>query len=127
MKVNHIIIALVIAAFASCGSASKLRPAEPYTGALKASSIEKQVHALINTERKKDGLGPLGLDTQLSRIARDHSSDMTEKGYFSHYSPDGRDFSYRYEKGGYEVTECLLGSEWQQLYEKKASEIIYRL
>jgi len=32
-----------------------------------------------------------------------------------------------YGKGGYEVTECLLAPEWQQIYEEKASEIIRKL
>ncbi len=32
-----------------------------------------------------------------------------------------------YDKGGYEVTECLLGPEWQKIYEQKAKEIISRL
>ena len=32
-----------------------------------------------------------------------------------------------YDKGGYEVTECLLGPKWQRIYEDKANEIIRRL
>ena len=32
-----------------------------------------------------------------------------------------------YSRGGYEVTECLLAPQWQQIYEKKAEEIIRRL
>ena len=32
-----------------------------------------------------------------------------------------------YDRGGYEVTECLLAPEWQQIYENKALEIIRRL
>jgi len=32
-----------------------------------------------------------------------------------------------YSKGGYEVTECLLAPQWQQIYEKKVNEIINRL
>jgi hypothetical protein len=32
-----------------------------------------------------------------------------------------------YDKGGYEVTECLLAPEWQQVYEAKAAEILARL
>jgi len=32
-----------------------------------------------------------------------------------------------HDKGGYEVTECLLAPEWQQVYESKANEIIRRL
>ncbi len=43
-------------------------------------------------------------------------------GYL-HYGPPA---SY-YGKGGYEVTECLLAPEWQEIYEKKANEIIRAL
>jgi len=43
-------------------------------------------------------------------------------GYI-HYGPPAAD----YDKGGYEVTECLLAPRWQQIYEKKANEIIRRL
>ena len=32
-----------------------------------------------------------------------------------------------YDKGGYEVTECLLSPEWQEIYEQKANEIIHKL
>ena len=43
-------------------------------------------------------------------------------GYI-HYGPPAADYS----KGGYEVTECLLAPQWQQIYEKKANEIIRKL
>lgn len=43
-------------------------------------------------------------------------------GYL-HYGPPATE----YDKGGYEVTECLLAPQWQQIYERKASEIIRRL
>ena len=42
---------------------------------------------------------------------------------YVHYGPPAAE----YAKGGYEVTECLLAPEWQQIYEKKADEIIRRL
>lgn len=42
---------------------------------------------------------------------------------YMHYGPPA---SY-YDKGGYEVTECLLAPEWQQIYEKKADEILRKL
>jgi hypothetical protein len=32
-----------------------------------------------------------------------------------------------YDKGGYEVTECLLAPEWQAIYEQTAAEIISKL
>jgi len=42
---------------------------------------------------------------------------------YMHYGPPAADYS----KGGYEVTECLLAPEWQEIYEKKVNEIISRL
>lgn len=33
----------------------------------------------------------------------------------------------QYDKGGYEVMECMLAPEWQQAYEEKARDIIRRL
>jgi hypothetical protein len=43
-------------------------------------------------------------------------------GYMHYGSP-----AAYYDLGGYEVTECLLAPEWQQLYEAKAQEVIRRL
>jgi hypothetical protein len=43
-------------------------------------------------------------------------------GYI-HYGPPAA----AYDKGGYEVIECLLAPEWQAIFEKKAQEIIGRL
>ncbi len=43
-------------------------------------------------------------------------------GYI-HYSPPA-DY---YDKGGYEVTECLLAPNWQEIYEQKAAEILRKL
>jgi hypothetical protein len=43
-------------------------------------------------------------------------------GYL-HYSPPA---AY-YSRGGYEVTECLLAPQWQEIFENKAMEIIRNL
>ena len=43
-------------------------------------------------------------------------------GYI-HYGPAATD----YDKGGYEVTECFIAPEWQQIYEDKVADIIRRL
>ena len=42
---------------------------------------------------------------------------------YMHYGPPAED----YDKQGYEVTECLLGAGWQEIYEKKAAELLARL
>ena len=42
---------------------------------------------------------------------------------YMHYGPPAAD----YDKGGYEVTECLLAPEWQKIFEDKAQAIINSL
>lgn len=43
-------------------------------------------------------------------------------GYL-HYAPT----SESYKEGGYEIMNCILASQWQEIYEKKALEIIRKL
>lgn len=50
---------------------------------------EQDMTALVNQERAKIGLGQLKFDVNLRTVARSHSTDMFERGYFSHYSPEG--------------------------------------
>ena len=42
---------------------------------------------------------------------------------YMHYGPPAAD----YDKGGYEVTECLLAPEWQEVFERTAGKVIRRL
>ncbi len=51
------------------------------------SAFEKKVVELTNAERAKQGLAPLTLDTELSKVARTKSQDMKDKNYFDHNSP----------------------------------------
>lgn len=51
--------------------------------------LETQMLELLNQERAEQGLKPLMLDTALTRVARAHSVDMFQRGYFSHSSPEG--------------------------------------
>ena len=51
------------------------------------TEYEKRVVELVNNERQKQGLKPLTIDWQLSRVARIKSQDMKDNGYFSHTSP----------------------------------------
>ena len=53
----------------------------------KVSAYEAEVVRLVNIEREKNGLSPLAVDWQLSRVARYKSQDMKDKSYFSHTSP----------------------------------------
>ena len=48
---------------------------------------EEEVVRLVNEIRVQNGLKPLTLDWQLSRVARYKSQDMKDHNYFSHTSP----------------------------------------
>jgi len=50
---------------------------------------EQQMLQLVNSERVKQGLDPLSADPKLQAIARAHSNDMFQRGYFSHYTLEG--------------------------------------
>jgi uncharacterized protein YkwD len=68
------------------------------------ADLERQIHRLINDERKRHGLSLLAWDDELATIARGHSRDMAKGGYFSHFSKEGHDFSHRYKQAGYQCS-----------------------
>ena len=45
---------------------------------------------LVNKERAAKGLKPVKADEELAKVARKHSMDMFVRGYFSHYTPEGK-------------------------------------
>jgi len=55
------------------------------------SELEAEMLALVNEERQKVGLNALKADPELTMVARAHSHDMFARGYFSHYTPEGKD------------------------------------
>lgn len=55
---------------------------------------------LVNQERTSRGIPALTLDARLRSIARDHSEDMFRRGYFSHYSPEGKSVADRAQAAG---------------------------
>ena len=63
------------------------KPAATAPTSAAVSAYEQKVVELTNQERAKNGLKPLVLDNELSKVAREKSRDMQNKGYFSHTSP----------------------------------------
>src|SRR5690606_26497034 len=55
------------------------------------SVAENELLELVNKERIKVGVSPVVMDESLRRLARNHSLDMFTRGYFSHYTPEGKD------------------------------------
>jgi uncharacterized protein YkwD len=53
---------------------------------------ESKLLALVNSKRVEAGVMPLTVYAPLVQIAHERSSDMAERNYFSHVSPEGRSF-----------------------------------
>lgn len=51
------------------------------------SQYEQKVVELTNEKRAEQGLSPLKIDKELSKVARKKSQDMAQNNYFSHNSP----------------------------------------
>lgn len=53
-------------------------------------AAETKMVELVNKERTKKGIKALIVDEKLRQIARVYCQDMFKRGYFSHYSPEGK-------------------------------------
>ena len=53
------------------------------------ASAEQYMFKLVNKERISRGLKELIFDDELRDLGRNHCKDMFERGYFSHYTPEG--------------------------------------
>lgn len=66
------------------------------------SQAEEKMLRLLNLEREKKGFVALKMDPALRGVARAHSQDMFQKGYFSHYNLEGQSPFDRMNQAGIE-------------------------
>lgn len=64
-------------------------------------SQARQVVALVNEARDLAGCKPLRVDDRVVEAAQGHSTDMAQRDYFSHTTPEGVDFAQRMRAAGY--------------------------
>lgn len=62
--------------------------------------LEDKMVDLVNKERVQRGLMALAFDANLRDVGRGHSTDMFSRGYFSHYSPEGKTVADRAQARG---------------------------
>lgn len=55
----------------------------------------------VNAVRAEYNLAPLTMNTDLQLSAQRHAEDMADRGYFSHYTPEGLSYIDRIRAGGY--------------------------
>ncbi len=68
------------------------------------TSLEWEIHQLINEERESNDLSALLFHTGLMEVARAHSKDMLDRGYFAHENPEGEQVWDRATAAGIEFT-----------------------
>ena len=98
--------------FGPSGGTPKAGPAETAPqqdfGANRMADLERQMWALLNHDRLNPATSaemagraqPLRWNEKLAAVARAHSRDMLEQGFFAHVDPDGRTLSTRLSEGG---------------------------
>lgn len=59
---------------------------------------EKEIFDLTNNERRGRGVHELIWDENLVQVARAHATDMWQRRYFAHYSPEGKDVGDRLDE-----------------------------
>ncbi|MBT4119442.1 MAG: hypothetical protein HOG89_02580 [Candidatus Peribacter sp.] len=69
-------------------------------GSLAEQTRNDLIHA-VNEERAKFKLTPIRSNYYLEVSAQRHAKDMAERGYFSHYTPEGLSYVDRIRGGGY--------------------------
>jgi uncharacterized protein YkwD len=66
------------------------------------ADLERGMLDLVNKERNDRGIGSVRIDEPLRDVGRSHSLDMFQRGYFSHYTPEGKDPFDRMNEAGIE-------------------------
>ena len=94
-------VAVALAMPASAGARTTCASASAEPHAASSAAVRGATLCLINAERRKRGLPRLRLNRRLTTAASRHARDMVRKRYFSHDSPDGRDFIDRIRRAGY--------------------------
>jgi uncharacterized protein YkwD len=69
-----------------------------YENAVEKPALELEMLEMVNKERTSRGLKPLVFDPELTQVARAHSRDMFEKGFFAHVNLEGQDPFARMKK-----------------------------
>jgi uncharacterized protein YkwD len=90
-------VATLMSGFGDAGIANR----GPVAVADTHSIMEDEVVDLVNEQRVRAGCEPLIVDPRLVASAEGHSTDMAERGYFAHTTPEGVTFRDRILSAGY--------------------------
>ena len=81
---------------------------------------------LLNQERARQGVAPLGYDVRLEAASQAHSEDMVARRFFEHDTPEGLEPYARMAAAGYPATNGFTGENiaWGEHAESSPAEIM---
>lgn len=94
------LVLLVLQPSLACGRSAPATTRLAGEAATSVAAVEEAVLEMVNRERRRVGVGRLVLDGELSRVARGHSEDMRDRGFFDHVAPDGEGLVERVRGAG---------------------------
>lgn len=109
----------------SAGGQQAANTSERTVPGLNVSLAERAITGAINRERVTRGLTPVEHDGRIAVVARNHSLDMIERGYYAHESPDGETAFDRIEAGPATcavVGENIAATWWYEPFETTDGE-----
>lgn len=79
----------------------------------------------VNQERRSAGMRILRHNTILAKAAQDYAKDMSKRGYFGHFSPEGTSYVDRIRAAGYldsssQLCPCTPSVNAQQLLQNRS-------
>lgn len=97
--------------------------AAPTGGSTAAIATTAGFGAALNGIRASNGIGAVTRNAKLDRAAQNHASDMAQRAYFSHVSPDGRSVGNRAKAVGYNYCTIAENIAWGQNSEAEALQV----
>lgn len=102
-ETRRLVSAVALLLLVACGGSGGGSPTAP--GARSESEVEALSFDLVNRTRSDERVGPaLAWDEAVAAVAREHSRDMRDRGFFSHVDPEGDDFADRLRDAGIPFT-----------------------
>ncbi|MGV8040877.1 MAG: CAP domain-containing protein [Thermoanaerobaculaceae bacterium] len=95
------VLALLVVRVGGQPSTSWSSPVVSRDVPITAFEAERRLLELANEERRRLNLAPLIADATLQAVARAHSADMADGGFFGHRSPRRGDFGERFRASGW--------------------------
>src|SRR5438093_4180988 len=90
---------------------------------IRIPDLERQIHESVNAQRKANEREPFEWDDTLENLARAHSEDMANRGYFKHVNPEGLTPMKRAEAAGYKLCQLMGENIYQNnLYSRVIEE-----